>query len=141
MKLYEVNLEFSVVEISGPPKDPDHSHYVGDRNKIAKSLKAILNYIRKKYHGDFQRFRKIKVYGIQVYSKFIIWTELNKLFMIDHTTHISRLQTILFMYTACRFLFLEYITLSKSLYLNVRRIRSLRLKCYQISYQIYGKCV
>ena len=70
MKLHEVNLEFSVVEVSGPPKDPEHSHYIGDRNKIAKNLKIILNYIRIKYPGNFQLFRKIKVYGIQIYSKF-----------------------------------------------------------------------
>ncbi|CAG8741066.1 371_t:CDS:10, partial [Cetraspora pellucida] len=64
MKLLEVNLEVSVVEVSGSPKDPDHNHYIGDRNKIAKSLKIILNFIRMNHRGDFQRFRKIKFYGI-----------------------------------------------------------------------------
>ncbi|CAG8688899.1 13435_t:CDS:10, partial [Cetraspora pellucida] len=67
MKLLEVDLEFSVVEVSGSPKDPDHNHYIGDRNKIAKSLKIILNFIRMNHRGDFQRFRKIKFYGIQVF--------------------------------------------------------------------------
>ncbi|CAG8562888.1 8983_t:CDS:10, partial [Scutellospora calospora] len=70
IKLLEVDLEFSVVEVSGSPKDHDHNHYIGDRNKIAKSLKIILNYIRMNYQGDFQQFRKIKVYGIQVFNNF-----------------------------------------------------------------------
>ncbi|CAG8448307.1 1222_t:CDS:10 [Funneliformis mosseae] len=70
IKLMELNLEFSIVEVSGSPSDPDHSHYVGDRNKIAKNLKIILNYIRTEYSEDFQQFRKIKVYGVQSYSKY-----------------------------------------------------------------------
>ncbi|CAG8669864.1 9312_t:CDS:10 [Funneliformis caledonium] len=70
IKLMELNLEFSIVEVAGSPSDPDHSHYVGDRNKIAKNLKIILNYIRTEYSGDFQQFRKIKVYGVQIYSKY-----------------------------------------------------------------------
>ncbi|CAG8683711.1 20637_t:CDS:2, partial [Racocetra persica] len=70
MKLLDVNLEFLVVEVSGSPTNPDHSHYIGDRNKIAKFLKIILNFIRINYRGDFQQFRKIKVYGIQVFSNF-----------------------------------------------------------------------
>ncbi|CAI2201611.1 13770_t:CDS:2, partial [Funneliformis geosporum] len=63
IKLMELNLEFSVVEVSGSPSSPDHSHYIGDRNKVAKNLKIILNFIRTRYYGDFQEFRKIKVYG------------------------------------------------------------------------------
>jgi len=66
----ELNLEFSVTEVSGSPSNLDHSHYVGDHNKIAKNLKIILNFIRMTYHGNFQEFRKIKVYGVQIYSKF-----------------------------------------------------------------------
>lgn len=42
MKLLEVDLEFLVVEGSGSLKDPDHSHYFGGHNKIAKSLKIII---------------------------------------------------------------------------------------------------
>ncbi|CAG8624498.1 4531_t:CDS:10, partial [Diversispora eburnea] len=60
-------LEFSTLEVSGPPSSLDHTHYVGDRNKTAKMLKIILNYIKIKYPGDFEIFRRIKVYGIQIY--------------------------------------------------------------------------
>jgi len=63
-------LEFSTLEVSGPPSCFDYSHYVGDRNKTAKMLKIILNYIKIKYPGDFEVFRRIKVYGIQIYGKF-----------------------------------------------------------------------
>ena len=70
--LTEPGLEFSVLEVSSSPSDPDHTHYVGDRNKTAKNLKIILNFIRKKYPGDFEQFRKMKVYGIQIYSKFYL---------------------------------------------------------------------
>ncbi|CAG8666907.1 9948_t:CDS:10, partial [Acaulospora morrowiae] len=61
-------LEFSTLEVSGPPSCLDHSHYVGDKNKTAKMLKIILNYIKIKYPGDFEVFRRIKVYGIQIYD-------------------------------------------------------------------------
>ncbi|CAG8636419.1 3320_t:CDS:10, partial [Funneliformis caledonium] len=75
IKLGDLNLEFSVVEVSGPPTNPDHSHYVGDRNKIAKNLKVILNYCYNTYRGDFKQFRKIKVYGLQVYrNSFYIYS-------------------------------------------------------------------
>jgi hypothetical protein len=63
-----MDLEIAVLEVSGAPCDREHTHYVGDRNKIAKSLKAILNYIRKKYPGDFEDFRRIKAVGIQIYG-------------------------------------------------------------------------
>jgi hypothetical protein len=56
------------VEVTGFPSDPDHSYYIGDHNKIAKNLKIILNFIRTKYYGDFQQFRKIKLYRVQIYS-------------------------------------------------------------------------
>ncbi|KAG9300325.1 hypothetical protein G9A89_011398 [Geosiphon pyriformis] len=73
--LTELGLEFSVLEVSSSPSNSDHTHYVGDRNKIAKNLKIILNFIRKKHTGNFEQFRKIKVYGIQIYDKsFYIYT-------------------------------------------------------------------
>ncbi|RHZ81460.1 hypothetical protein Glove_120g147 [Diversispora epigaea] len=67
--IVEMNfLEFSTLEVSGPPSCLDHTHYVGDKNKTAKMLKIILNYIKIKYPGDFQVFRRIKVYGVQIYD-------------------------------------------------------------------------
>jgi len=70
MLLAELNIEFAIVEVSGPPCNPDHAHYVGDRNKIAKNLKSILNFIRIKHSGDFEDFRKIKVVGVQIYENY-----------------------------------------------------------------------
>lgn len=75
MSILDLGLEFSTLEVSGSPSSPDHTHYVGDRNKTAKMLKIILNYIFIKYPGDFEKFRRIKVYGVQIYGKF---NELNK---------------------------------------------------------------
>ncbi|CAG8674336.1 8422_t:CDS:2, partial [Paraglomus brasilianum] len=67
MMLREIQLEFLVMEVSGPPLEDNHTHFVGDRNKIAKNLKILLNFIRTTYPGNFQEFRKIKLYGIQIY--------------------------------------------------------------------------
>lgn len=33
-------------------------------------LIIILNFIKTKYQGDFEKFRRIKVYAIQIYGKF-----------------------------------------------------------------------
>ena len=55
--LTEPGLEFSVLEVSSSLSDPHHTHYVGDRNRIAKNLKVILNFIRKKYPGNFEQLR------------------------------------------------------------------------------------
>uniref|UniRef100_U9U3F1 Uncharacterized protein n=1 Tax=Rhizophagus irregularis (strain DAOM 181602 / DAOM 197198 / MUCL 43194) TaxID=747089 RepID=U9U3F1_RHIID len=58
----------STLEVSEFPSCPDHTHYVGDRNKTAKMLKIILNFIKVNYPGDFGEFRRIKVYGVQIYD-------------------------------------------------------------------------
>ncbi|CAG8599478.1 51_t:CDS:10, partial [Paraglomus occultum] len=50
------------------PSHLEHTHYVGDRNKTAKMLKIILNFIKINYSGCFEEFRKIKVYGVQIYD-------------------------------------------------------------------------
>ncbi|CAJ0868710.1 4193_t:CDS:2 [Entrophospora sp. SA101] len=64
-----VPLEISIIEVSGSPLDPDHTHYVGDRKKIAKMLKIMLNYIIKRYPGDLDKLRGIKLYGTQIYKR------------------------------------------------------------------------
>lgn len=79
-----LNLEFSVMEVSGSPSDPDHFHYVRDRKNITKNPKIILNYIRTKYSGDFQQFRKIKVYEVQIYSKYY---ELDRLYVDQYINY------------------------------------------------------
>ena len=72
ISMVDLDLEISVLEVSGSPTCLDHTHYVGDRNKIAKMLKIILNYIKINYSGCYEDFRRIKVYGIQVYGKFYV---------------------------------------------------------------------
>jgi len=69
ISILELDLEFSTLEVSGSPSCLDHTHYVGDRNKTAKMLKIILNFIKTNYQGDFEKFRRIKVYGVQIYGK------------------------------------------------------------------------
>ncbi|RGB24171.1 hypothetical protein C1646_726742 [Rhizophagus diaphanus] len=66
--MVELDLEISVLEVLGSPTCLDHTHYIGDRNKIAKMLKIILNYIKINCLGCYEDFRRIKVYGIQVYN-------------------------------------------------------------------------
>lgn len=69
LSINEILLEISIIEVSGAPCETDHSHYVGDRNKIAKMLKIIINNIAINYPGDFGMLRKIKFFGIQIYGK------------------------------------------------------------------------
>jgi len=68
ISILELELEFSTLEVSGSPSCLDHTHYVGDRNKTAKMLKIILNFIKTNYQGDFEKFRSIKVYSVQIYD-------------------------------------------------------------------------
>ncbi|CAI2190844.1 11119_t:CDS:10 [Funneliformis geosporum] len=68
ISILELDLEFSTLEVSGSPSCLDHTHYVGDRNKTAKMLKIILNFIKTNYQGDFEKFRRIKVFGVQMYD-------------------------------------------------------------------------
>lgn len=58
--------EICVVEISGPPTQKDHTHFVGDRNKIAKSLKKIMKAINKTTGTPISCFHLV---GVQFYGK------------------------------------------------------------------------
>ena len=61
--LIDVPFEISIIEISGSPSESDHTHYVGDRNKIAKMLKMMLNCIINRYMGSLEQLRKVKLYA------------------------------------------------------------------------------
>ncbi|KAL7334437.1 hypothetical protein PS15p_200064 [Mucor circinelloides] len=64
-----LDLAMSVVEVSGPNHKVNKNHYLGDRVKIAKNLKSILKAIEKSTKTpDIITFKKIKVYGVQVYQ-------------------------------------------------------------------------
>ncbi len=71
ISITEILLEMAVMKVSGSLSNPNHSHYMGDRNKIAKMLKIIINYTITNHPGEFEMIRKIKFFGIQIYSK--IW--------------------------------------------------------------------
>jgi hypothetical protein len=47
IRVLKLNLDFVLVEVSGPPCSAadNYNHYKGDRNKIAKNLKLIFKII------------------------------------------------------------------------------------------------
>lgn len=70
--LKSMGVSFALIEVSGGPTCDDHGHFVGDRVKLAKSLKCLLKKIRNLVsHGSEEVFADIKLVGIQIYSKFI----------------------------------------------------------------------
>ncbi|RHZ77376.1 hypothetical protein Glove_180g95 [Diversispora epigaea] len=70
ISMSELDLEFSILEVSGSPSSLEPTHYLGDKNRIASMLRAILNFIKKSYSGSLELFRRIKVYGVQIYNHF-----------------------------------------------------------------------
>ncbi|KAI8883431.1 hypothetical protein K501DRAFT_333340 [Backusella circina FSU 941] len=69
----------SVCEVSGPHFKTNKNHSLGDRNKLAKNMRAILNHIEQvPSTPNATAFRKIKIYGFQVY--------LNKLYIYSMTS-------------------------------------------------------
>lgn len=88
-------LAMSVVEVSGPNHKVNKSHYIGDRNKIAKNLKSIIKTIENTSSTpDIQALKKVKVYGLQVYLNKIYVYSLSKitcsyyLFVLEKTINI-----------------------------------------------------
>ena len=59
--------EFTVVEVSGPPLKQDWVHFKGDRMKILKMLKTLVNRLAKLCPKS--DIRMIKLYGLQSYRK------------------------------------------------------------------------
>lgn len=68
--LKSTDLEFSVGEVSGPPNQRDHPHFFGDKLKIAMMLKIIINRIVRKHGGAGVKLGLLKLYGLQIYSKY-----------------------------------------------------------------------
>ncbi|KAL9555145.1 hypothetical protein PS6_003008 [Mucor atramentarius] len=62
------NVEFAVGEVSGAPLVQNQTHFVGDRNKIAKNLKTMIkSIINLKKHIIESHVQNIQIYGIQIY--------------------------------------------------------------------------
>ncbi|CAG8432702.1 5684_t:CDS:10 [Diversispora eburnea] len=70
ISMSELDLEFSILEVSGSPSSLEPTRYLGNKNRIANMLKTILNFIKKNYSGSLELFRRIKVYGVQIYNHF-----------------------------------------------------------------------
>ncbi|EIE87287.1 hypothetical protein RO3G_11998 [Rhizopus delemar RA 99-880] len=63
------NMEIMVVEVSGPPNKVNQTHYLEDRNKICKNLKAMFKQIVSKMEvPSVTHIRKLKLYGLQFYN-------------------------------------------------------------------------
>ncbi|KAG2231366.1 hypothetical protein INT48_007491 [Thamnidium elegans] len=68
LSLNKYDLPFTLVEVSGPPNQLNHQHFVGDKIKLAKHLRSSLKKIRKTIKsGDEGLYEHIKLFGIQVY--------------------------------------------------------------------------
>ncbi|CEG66371.1 hypothetical protein RMATCC62417_02964 [Rhizopus microsporus] len=68
MSLEKYDMPFALVEVSGPPNQRNHHHFVGDRIKLAKQLKTSLKKIRRMVnYGEESSYEQIKIYGIQIY--------------------------------------------------------------------------
>lgn len=61
-------LEFAIGEVSGPPNQHQHPHFFGDKLKIAKMLKVMLNRIVRVYEGIGESLSLLKLYGLQIYD-------------------------------------------------------------------------
>ncbi|CAO3619349.1 unnamed protein product [Mucor hiemalis] len=62
------NVEFFILEISGPPSKDDFEHFIGDRNKMAKNLKLMMKYIIS-LRTDWRTYKaaSLKLFALQIY--------------------------------------------------------------------------
>ncbi|KAI7899826.1 uncharacterized protein BX663DRAFT_175385 [Cokeromyces recurvatus] len=73
------NLEIMIVEVSGPPQKVNRTHFLEDRNKIAKNLKAMFKHIVSKMEVlSVTLIRKLKLYGLQFYNNKVFIYSLSK---------------------------------------------------------------
>lgn len=79
IKNEKYNLEIMIVEVSGPPHKVNRTHFLEDRNKIAKNLKAMLKHIVCKMEvPSVTLIKKIKLFGIQLYKDTVYIYSLSK---------------------------------------------------------------
>ncbi|CEG66221.1 hypothetical protein RMATCC62417_02838 [Rhizopus microsporus] len=63
MSLEKYEVPFALVEVSGPHNQSNHHHFVSDKVKLAKQLKASLKKIRRMIeHGDEGLYEYIKLF-------------------------------------------------------------------------------
>lgn len=71
-----LNIDIAILEISGPNHKINQVHYLGDRFKIAKNLKIMMESLLSaaRYATPIEK-RKIKLYGFHIYfNKLIIYS-------------------------------------------------------------------
>jgi hypothetical protein len=70
LTLVNYDLPVALVEVSGPPNQQNHQHFVGDRTKIAKHLKSVLKKVRRTISsGDEDLYKLLRLFGIRVCCK------------------------------------------------------------------------
>ncbi|KAL7315077.1 hypothetical protein PS15m_006575 [Mucor circinelloides] len=73
------NLEIMTVEVSGPPQKVNQTHFLEDRNKTAKNLKAMFKHIVSRMEvPSVTLIRKLKLYGLQFYQNEVFIYSLSK---------------------------------------------------------------
>jgi hypothetical protein len=73
------DIEVMIVEFSGPPSKTNKTHFLEDRHKIAKNLKAIHKRIVSNMEvPNVMLSRKLKLHGLQVYNNNLIMYSLSK---------------------------------------------------------------
>ncbi|KAL9551421.1 hypothetical protein MBANPS3_004265 [Mucor bainieri] len=73
------NLEFLIVEVSGPPNKTNQTHRIKDRYKICKNLKAMFKRVVSCMEvPSVTLIRKLKLFGIQFYENEVYIYSLSK---------------------------------------------------------------
>jgi hypothetical protein len=68
-----------IVEISGPPNKINKTHFLEDRNKMAKNLKAMFKHIVSKMKvPNITQTQKLELFGLHIYNNKLIVYSLSK---------------------------------------------------------------
>jgi hypothetical protein len=69
----EFEVEVGIIEVSGPSRKVDTTHFIEDRIKIAKNLKTMYKYIMALRDDPYIVIRRsFKMYGLHFYCKLVI---------------------------------------------------------------------
>lgn len=63
------NMEIMIIEVSGPPNKISQTHFLEDRNKICKNLKAMFKHIVSQMEvPSVTLIKKLRLFGLQFYN-------------------------------------------------------------------------
>lgn len=90
----DFDLEVAIIEVSGPNKKVNTTHFLEDRKKTAKNLKYMYNAIMSLKEKPSIEFKMpIKVYGFHVYCKLYKLNAIMTLLLIDYgSKHLVHVQ-------------------------------------------------